>query len=330
MDEVLALYRQAADWARAGHYRDAYQGFTQLLDRLPGNRLVVVQRDRAAALWQDLPGTDPRPLELPEKALLWQRLPQPPASVLVYEFPGAHSYGYGDAINWGRIGPELAAQGYHVELLPRRTLRRLFEYFQGCQVPNEQFLPEYDCYWTLASTQKHPYRLREPFLLPDKLLQEQWLGQLGRLPRPWIGIHWSGAAWQRALPIDGFVDLGRVTGATLISLQKGEPRLDLYRVPYPIQDFGFDLDPDPEIALLDTAAVVSQLDCVVTNDTSIGHVAGALGVRCVVVLTDNVCSLWDGCTARTPLYANHYLDQLRPGETLRARFQRIGQLLKAG
>jgi hypothetical protein len=71
----------------------------------------------------------------------------------------------------------------------------------------------------------------------------------------------------------------------LISLQKGEgvEQLGELEDAFPVVSFGDALDQDG--AFLDTAAIMRNLDLVVTTDTSIAHLAGALGVRVWVALS---------------------------------------------
>src|SRR4029079_5771648 len=65
---------------------------------------------------------------------------------------------------------------------------------------------------------------------------------------------------------------------SLISLQKGEGAEQLARLTdFKVVDLGPDLDASGG-AFLDTAAVMQNLDLVITADPAIGHLAGALGV----------------------------------------------------
>jgi hypothetical protein len=82
-----------------------------------------------------------------------------------------------------------------------------------------------------------------------------------------------------------FEPLARVEGACLISLQRGSgiEQLDALDARFPVADIARDFDEAPGV-LLDTAAVMMNLDLVVTCDTSIGHLAGALGVPTWIAL----------------------------------------------
>jgi tetratricopeptide (TPR) repeat protein len=105
-----------------------------------------------------------------------------------------------------------------------------------------------------------------------------------------IGINWHGRAGrgtfrQRDIPLDCFAGLARIPGVRLISLQKGKGREELaaarnhrwaaaHRSPV---DLGDDVD-EAHGAFMDTAAIMMNLDLVITSDTAIPHLAGALGV----------------------------------------------------
>jgi hypothetical protein len=101
-----------------------------------------------------------------------------------------------------------------------------------------------------------------------------------------VGLAWQGnpkvekLIWARgrSLPLAALEPLAQLPGVSLLSLQKGPGCEQLAQVPFAdrIVDLGTDLDPGAD-AFLDTAAVMASLDLVVSCDTSIVHLAGALG-----------------------------------------------------
>ena len=98
-----------------------------------------------------------------------------------------------------------------------------------------------------------------------------------------IGIAWQGnpasaAERGRSIPLHHFLPLAQVPGVRLISLQKQHGLEQLPNVPdgLRIETLGEDFDAGPD-AFIDTAAVMQCLDLVVTSDTSVAHLAGALG-----------------------------------------------------
>jgi hypothetical protein len=72
--------------------------------------------------------------------------------------------------------------------------------------------------------------------------------------------------------------ISKLPGVRLISLQKGKGESELLQsdTKLPIETLGEEFDAGPD-AFLDTAAVVNCCDLVISCDTSIAHLAGALG-----------------------------------------------------
>jgi tetratricopeptide (TPR) repeat protein len=117
-----------------------------------------------------------------------------------------------------------------------------------------------------------------------------------------IGIAWQGSRVfiedrQRSIPLTLFARLARVPGVELISLQKGPGTEQLSAVScqlsdnrqltadrFNVLDLGSGLD-DMSGPFVDTAAVMMNLDLVISSDTAIPHLAGALGVPVWVALS---------------------------------------------
>jgi ADP-heptose:LPS heptosyltransferase len=76
-----------------------------------------------------------------------------------------------------------------------------------------------------------------------------------------------------------FEAIARIRGVRLISLQKGRGTEQLLDLPddWRVEDLGAQFEPEGGQAFLDVAAVMALLDLVITSDTSIAHLAGALG-----------------------------------------------------
>jgi len=100
------------------------------------------------------------------------------------------------------------------------------------------------------------------------------------VPGPKIGIAWHGGEplfenRRRSIPLAAFEPLSRIEGVHLVSLQKGEGRREVDTVPFPIHDPSEEMD-EGEGAFLDTAVVMQECALIVTADTAIAHLAGAL------------------------------------------------------
>ena len=104
-----------------------------------------------------------------------------------------------------------------------------------------------------------------------------------------IGICWQGNMGDmdlgRSFPVRQFLPLGLIPGLRLISLQKGHGESQLMHVPagMMVETLGADFDAGPD-AFVDTAAVMKCCDLVITSDTAVAHLAGALGVKTWVAL----------------------------------------------
>ena len=107
-----------------------------------------------------------------------------------------------------------------------------------------------------------------------------------------IGIAWQGNPKNRddayrSLPLHHFEMLARVKRVLLLSLQVGPGSEQLAAARFPITNLGNRFDPT---SLEDLAAVLMNLDLVVTVDSIVAHVAGALGVPVWVLL--RYCADW--------------------------------------
>ena len=104
-----------------------------------------------------------------------------------------------------------------------------------------------------------------------------------------IGIGWQGSQGTkvdigRSFDLKRFENIAALPNVKLISLQKGYGSEQLNHLPQGMQvlDFGDELDADG--AFLDSAAVMMNLDLVITSDTALAHLAGSLGIKTWIAL----------------------------------------------
>ncbi len=127
-----------------------------------------------------------------------------------------------------------------------------------------------------------------PYLSADPELTDQWRRELSGVDGFKIGIAWQGTPsfildrW-RSIPLAQFAPLARLPGVRLVSLQKGFGSEQVAQVDFPVLDLSGRLD-ETAGPLMDTAAVIRNLDLVVTSDTAIAHLAGALAAPVWVAL----------------------------------------------
>lgn len=200
--------------------------------------------------------------------------------------------GLGDTIQFCRYAAMAAGCG-QVFLEVQPPLRRLLADGLGGVVPviaAGSPLPAFDLCSPLLSL---PRLLGSPgpvapYLTADPERVARWRSVLGGEGRR-IGIAWQGnpasaAEFGRSIPVREFGPLAQMPGVRLISLQK-QHGLDQLAAPPPglrIETLGDNFDPGPD-AFVDTAAVMRCLDLIVTSDTAVAHLAGALG-----------CPVWVG------------------------------------
>ena len=214
----------------------------------------------------------------------WQGDTSPGTRLLLYA-----EQGLGDTIQFARFARMLAKRGLVVSLEVQRPLKGLLDGLENVTIFRRgENSPPYKAHCPLMSV---PFVLQmglddiraeaPPYLAARQDLVERWRT---RLPTDGlrVGVAWQGdprrkADLGRSIPARAFAPLARMEGVTLISLQKNDGVDQLRDLPADMRIVSFDdLDRGPD-AFLDTAAIMMNLDLVITSDTSIAHLAGALG-----------------------------------------------------
>jgi Flp pilus assembly protein TadD len=132
---------------------------------------------------------------------------------------------------------------------------------------------------------------RVPYLHAERRRVAIWREALRPVEGVRVGIAWRGSPGmlpydlRRSIPLERFAPLARVEGVRLVSLQAGpgSEQVAAVRGRFPVLDLAKEFD-EAGGAFVDTAAVMANLDLVVTCDTAIAHLAGALGVATWVAL----------------------------------------------
>ncbi len=191
--------------------------------------------------------------------------------------------GLGDTIQFCRYIPALA--GERVVLEVQLRLRRLLANLPGAGqvVAVGDALPRFDLYCPLLSLPRlNLPAATVPYLSADAARVAAWRERLGPGGCK-VGIAWQGnpaapAERGRSVALEHFLKLAQVPGVRLICLQKQDGLDQLGALPdgVAIETLGPDFDAGAD-AFMDTAAVMQSLDLVVSSDTSVAHLAGALG-----------------------------------------------------
>ena len=267
LDEAEALYREAL------RQRPDEPGLHYNLG------LVLLLRGRLDAGWPEYEwrfraGT----ARLPDCSQpRWQGEPLDGRTLLVRA-----EQGFGDTIQFCRFVPLVT--GGHVILEVQPSLRRLVTGLQGVEriVGAGETLVDFDLYVPLLSL---PHLLRftpvtVPYLRAEPALIAAWRERLGhggfRIGIAWQGNPASQAELGRSCPLESLRPLASLPGVRLISLQKHHGLEQLATAAAGLGIETPDLDAGAD-AFVDTAAVMECVDLIVTSDTSIAHLAGALG-----------------------------------------------------
>jgi hypothetical protein len=233
--------------------------------------------------------------------------------------------GLGDAIHFIRYAPLVCALGYKVSVLTHAPLKSLFReqsWLENVYEPGEA-RPNFDEYCPLLSLPlvlhqgEAPAQGNGAYLEPSPARREWASTLLGKERKPRVGLVWSGSPLhpnnaRRSLDLAAFCPLLGESSLNFIALQKewsAADRQACKRVPL-LRDLSGDLRD-----FADTAAVIRELDLVITVDTAVAHLAGALGVPVWILLPFAADWRWRLARKDSPLYPSARLyRQNSPGD----------------
>lgn len=318
-DEALTAFQAALDldptdpsahWSRSlvllrmGNLRDGFREFEHRLDGF------VETAGRV------LPGPEWNPASA-----------QSAQKILLYA-----EQGLGDTIQFIRLAKLVQSRGRNVALLPPRALARLCRTLDPniAVLSADQPLPRYDAHCSLMSlpaklgTELATIPSKTPYLHVDEASAAHWRARIAHLSGTRIGLCWSGSATHagdalRSVALNQMRTLTDVPGVSFVSLQKDVRPSDREA----LLSNEHLLDVMSEISdLHDTAALITALDLVITVDTSIAHLVGALGKPVWILLP--FAPDWRWLTARedSPWYPTARLfrqDESRTWEPVLAR-----------
>jgi|HubBroStandDraft_1064217.scaffolds.fasta_scaffold00373_22 Tfp pilus assembly protein PilF len=215
--------------------------------------------------------------------------------------------GFGDTLQFCRY-VELAAGRARILLSVPPPLLRLLSGLSGVAefVRPGQSVPEFDQYCALLSlpgllgTTLATIPAEIPYLAADRAASAAWHRRLAPLGGVRVGLVWAGGARpnqpelapvdaRRSLALAGLTPLAGIPGATFISLQKGDPAAQAARPPegMVLHDFTGELED-----FADTAALIEALDLVISVDTAVAHLAGAMGKPVWLLNRFDTCWRW--------------------------------------
>ncbi len=272
--------------AAADHYRAAIRLQPDLATAHLNLACGLLRQGDYAAGWQEFEWRPPAQLPAPLAARRWHGEPLGDRVLLLLA-----EQGLGDTVQFCRY-VRLFPPGSRLVLAVQRPLRRLMESLAGVErlVAAGEALPPFDfviplmslprIFGTTVATIPHDV----PYLKADAVASARWRERLDRRPGRNVGLVWSGDPRphdtaqnamdrRRSITLAQLAPLADLQGINWISLQKGRPA-ELAKSP-PAGMILHDWT-DELVDFADTAALVDVLDLVVSVDTSVAHLAGAL------------------------------------------------------
>jgi len=224
----------------------------------------------------------------------WRGEPIADKALLVW-----HEQGIGDEIQFCRYLSMLKARRTRrITLVCSAPLKSLFQRLDGADeiltIGEAENIPLHD-YWTFplsiplhCNTTLNNIPAPIPYLYADKKCQQDIATQLANIPEFKVGVCWQGGKRyrrdaERSPGLEPFKRLFAQSGVRFFTLQRDSRDEFILAGGSKVLDLGHEVDSlTPPFE--ETAALIMNLDLVITCDTSIGHLAGALGQAVWVVL----------------------------------------------
>jgi len=239
-----------------------------------------------------------------------------------------HDGGVGDVIQFMRYAKRLHEAGAHVILETPAALIPLLSRcpFIDTIIPQGNPLPAAGkkyivstprLMFIMRSTLEHPTS-DLPYLTADPTLVAYWREQLSADSQFKIGLCWQSSLMRdqtgaiipnpRSILLTQLAPLAQIPGVSFYSLQKMNGMNQLHTLPekFVVHEFGPNFD-QTHGRFMDTAAVMQNLDLVITVDTSIAHLAGALGIPVWVMLPTVSDFRWLKNRSDSPWYPTMHL-----------------------
>ncbi len=357
-DEAIPAYRRAIEinpnyadgWANLGttlHHSGSFEEGISALRRAialaphhgnarSGLGILLLMRGDLAEGWDEyewrLRSTERKGPKFPETP--WQG----------ENLAGKHIYvqaeqGFGDTLQFARYMPLLLKRGAKVTLRVHQQLVRLIrESLPGVVVLGDRGDPapyQYDAVLLslprLFKTRLETIPAEVPYLRVPAETAQRWNSRLSKMKGLRIGIVWAGNPEhvndsRRSLDLSRLAPLFAVRGSSFASLQFGPRTGDLKNLTRktPIEDLAAKFED-----FVDTAAAINSLDLVITVDTSVAHVAGALGKPVWVLLPWVTDWRWLLNREDSPWYPTMRLFRQKKGEDQADVIARVENELKA-
>ncbi|MDR4504150.1 MAG: tetratricopeptide repeat protein [Candidatus Scalindua sp.] len=266
----------------------------------------------------------------------WKGSPLNGESILVHA-----EQGFGDTIQFARYLPLVQSKGGRVIFECWPQLLKLLENGNGIDEIVEMSTSgypaqEFDFHIPLMSlpgifdTKLETIPSPVPYIVADLRLADEWQKLLAGNDCFRIGIVWSGNPENRTIclkkscTLRAFADLSEIPGLKFYSLQKGPASVEVLSPPEGMDIINLE---DKLDDFSDTAAVIANLDLVISVDTAVAHLAGALGKPVWILLPFVPDWRWLMNREDSPWYPSMRLfRQTHPGDWAGV-FNRVGEAL---
>lgn len=267
---------------------------------------------------------------------MWDGRARPQDTILLHA-----EQGFGDTLQFVRYAPLVAERCASVVLECQPPLKPLLQNMAGMRqvIAAGEPLPDFAVHAPLMSlpaifgTTVETVPWHGPYVKPDGERVAKWRALLAghESGKPKVGLVWAGNPKQwsdrkRSLSLQALAPLGGAPG-TFFSLQKGEPAAQAASPPpgMPVVDL------TAQIAdFADTAALIGELDLVISVDTAVAHLAGAMGAPLWVILGQPPAWQWLFEGERHPWYPTARLFRRPAGAGWSDAIQKVAQALTAG
>ncbi len=247
--------------------------------------------------------------------------------------------GLGDAIQFLRYVPRLKALGATVLLRVPDGAEAFAQCFPGIDRVLERGTTrtEFDYYLYVMSlprafgTRLDSVPLEVPYVRVDPARVARWSRRMASGKRLKVGLVWAGNPRHvgdryRSLPLATLAPLGKLAGVQFYALQKGSREEEAVVPPtgFVVENLG------PELHDYgDTAAAISHLDLVLSVDTSVAHLAGAMGKPVWLMLPKAADWRWLEDREDSPWYPTMRLFRQRVQGEWSEVVERVGAALQA-
>jgi tetratricopeptide (TPR) repeat protein len=297
-----AYHNRGVALGKLARYPEAIASFDEAIILVPV--YPEARRNRALALlvlgdlergWQEFEWRwKCRDLTMPKHPEpLWEGEPLEGRTILLHV-----EQGLGDTIQFIRYAALVSARGGRVVVECQRPLVSLVMTCPGVDqvVTKGEALPPFDVHTPLLrlmgvfKTTLETIPAAIPYLSAKADRVAYWRKKLAHYAGFRIGIAWQGNPRHtrdadRSFALANLEGIARIDGVQLISLQRGHglEQLSQFAGHFSVIDLGDDVDPGL-VTMRDTPAIMKCLDLVITADTSLAHLAGALGVPVWIAL----------------------------------------------